>query len=168
MLAQKASNESSVYFVPTFSGFGTPYWDMNASGAIYGLTQATTSNELTKAALEAICYQTRDVVECMCNDASIDLVSLRVDGGATSNNFLMQFQADILDVNVVLSQNQETTALGIMFMAGLETGYYQSLAEIKSIWKSKKVYSSKMTDGERFKLYSGWKNAVASTLNYKK
>jgi glycerol kinase len=159
-LATSVDDNQGVYFVPAFVGLGAPYWDMDARGAIVGLTRGATRAHLARAALEAMAYQTRDVVECMEKDSGIKAKELRVDGGATRNDFLCQFQADILGVPVVRPVITETTALGAAYLAGLAVGFWKSEREIASQWQVEKRFEPKMKKGERERLYEGWKEAV--------
>ncbi|HZS06166.1 MAG TPA: glycerol kinase GlpK [Blastocatellia bacterium] len=160
-LANSVADNHGVYFVPAFVGLGAPYWDMNARGAISGLTRGSTRAHLVRAALEAMAYQTRDVIECMQKDSGIRAKELRVDGGATHNNFLCQFQADILGIPVVRPVVTETTALGAAYLAGLAVGFWKNEKEIASQWQEEKRFEPKMKKSERERLYEGWKEAVA-------
>lgn len=159
-LAQSLSSNEGLYFVPAFVGLGAPYWDMYARGTILGITRGTTRAHLARAALESIAYQTRDVLECMEEDSGVKIKELRVDGGAAANDFLVQFQADILGVPVVLQETTETTALGAAFLAGLAAGFWKSRDEIERIWKVKKRFTPRMRAAEREVLYRRWKRAV--------
>ncbi len=158
-IALSIEDNDGVYFVPAFSGLGAPYWDMNARGAIVGLTQGATRAHIVRATLEALAYQTYDVVDAMQNDTNIRLEKLFVDGGASSNNFLMQFQADILQTEVYRPQNIETTALGSAFIAGLATGFV-TFDKLKDLKKIDRVFSPKMDETLRMKYIEGWKDAV--------
>jgi glycerol kinase len=140
---------------------GAPYWDQGARGAIVGLTRGATRAHLARAALEAMAYQTRDVVECMQKDSGIKARELRVDGGATRNDFLCQFQADILGIPVVRPVITETTALGAAYLAGLAVGFWKSEKEIGAQWQVDKRFEPKMKKSERERLYEGWQAAVA-------
>jgi glycerol kinase len=160
-LATSVSDNHGVYFVPAFVGLGAPYWDMEARGAITGLTRGATRAHIARAALEAMCYQTRDVIECMEKDSGIRARELRVDGGATRNDFLCQFQADILGIPVVRPVITETTALGAAYLAGLGTGFWKSEKEIATQWKEEKRFEPKIKKSERDRLYEGWQQAVA-------
>ncbi|MFN3284051.1 MAG: glycerol kinase GlpK, partial [Pseudothermotoga sp.] len=159
-LASTVSDSAGVYFVPAFVGLGAPYWDMYARGTIVGITRGTTKEHIVRATLESIAYQTKDVVDVMSSESKIELKSLRVDGGASVNNFLMQFQSDILGVPVERPKVNETTALGAAYLAGLATGYWHNHDEIKKQWQLDRKFEPKMDKGEREKLYSGWKKAV--------
>lgn len=159
-LASTVSDSAGVYFVPAFVGLGAPYWDMYARGTIVGITRGTTKEHIVRATLESIAYQTKDVVDVMSNESKIELKSLRVDGGASVNNFLMQFQSDILGVPVERPKVSETTALGAAYLAGLSTGYWQSHDEIKKQWQLDRKFEPTMPRDERERLYSGWKRAV--------
>ena len=160
-LATSVEDNHGVYFVPAFVGLGAPYWDMNARGAIVGLTRGATRAHVARAAIEAMAYQTRDVVECMQKDSGIKAKELRVDGGATRNNFLCQFQADILGIPVVRPVITETTALGAAYLAGLAVGFWKNEKEIASQWQEEKRFEPQMKKSERERLYEGWKEAVA-------
>ncbi|TCT26477.1 glycerol kinase [Melghiribacillus thermohalophilus] len=166
-LAQKVGSTDGVYFVPAFVGLGTPYWDSDARGAIFGLTRGTEKEHLVRATLESLAYQTKDVLDAMTADSEIELKSLRVDGGAVKNNFLMQFQSDILGVPVDRPVVQETTALGAAYLAGLAVGYWNSKEEIVKQWKIDRTFTSSISDEKRQKLYDGWKKAVEATRVYK-
>ncbi|MBZ4653728.1 MAG: GlpK [Peptococcaceae bacterium] len=158
--ALKVEDTGGVYLVPAFVGLGAPYWDMYARGIIIGLTRGTNKYHITRAALEAIAYQTKDVLAAMLADAQIDLQKLRVDGGAVKNNFLMQFQADILRVTVERPRVNETTALGAAFLAGLGAGYYHSLQEVEKICQLDRSFVPGMSPFRAQDLYQGWKKAV--------
>ena len=162
-LAQAVPDNHGVYFVPAFVGLGAPYWDQNARGAIVGLTRSAGRAHLVRAALEAMAYQTRDVVESMQKDSGIKLRELRVDGGAASNDLLCQFQADILGVPVVRPLVTETTALGAAYLAGLAVGFWKSSSEIAGQWSVEKRFEPGMKKSERERLYEGWLNAVKRT-----
>lgn len=158
--ARKVSSTLGVYLVPAFAGLGAPYWDAEARGAILGLTRGTTKAHLIRAALEAIAYQTRDVVETMTAETGRALTGLRVDGGAATNDFLMQFQADILGVPVDRPKIVETTAMGAAFLAGLGVGFWPSLKELEKVRKTERFFRPKMRSSVREELYQGWKKAV--------
>ena len=160
-LAASVSDNQGVYFVPAFVGLGAPYWDQEARGAIIGLTRGAGRAHIARAALEAMAYQTRDVVECMQKDSGIKAKELRIDGGATSNNFLCQFQADILGIPVVRPVITETTALGAAYLAGLAVGFWKSEKEIAKQWQVEKRFEPQMKKSERERLYEGWQAAVA-------
>ncbi|HCS11437.1 MAG TPA: glycerol kinase, partial [Clostridiales bacterium] len=137
-----------------------PYWDMYARGAIVGLTRGAGRNHIIRATLESIAYQTKDVIEAMIDDSGINLTVLKVDGGASANNFLMQFQSDILNVNIERPDITETTALGAAYLAGLATGFWKSKGEVIQNWSMNKMFKPAINDDERNKLYRGWKKAV--------
>ncbi|KAB8131046.1 glycerol kinase GlpK [Gracilibacillus oryzae] len=164
---ERVESADGVYMVPAFVGLGTPYWDSDARGAVFGLTRGTTKEHFIRATLEAIAYQTKDVLGAMIEDSAIDVKSLRVDGGAVANNFLMQFQSDILDVPVERPEVIETTALGAAYLAGLAVGFWENREEITKQWKVNKQFASKMNDQTRDDLYSGWKKAVEATRVFK-
>ncbi|HEY8365037.1 MAG TPA: glycerol kinase GlpK [Haloplasmataceae bacterium] len=165
--ALDVESTEGVYIVPAFVGLGTPYWDSEARGAIFGLTRGTTRAHIVRATLEAIAYQTNDVLQVMEQEANIKLKSLRVDGGAVENNFLMQFQADILGTSVYRPQITETTALGAAYMAGLAVGFWKDKQEISMIWKQDKVFDPKIDNSTRERLLTGWKKAVLATMMFK-
>lgn len=146
---------------------GAPYWDQEARGAMFGLTRGTTRDDLIKATLQSIAYQVRDIVDTMQEDTGIKIPVLKVDGGAAKNEYLMQFQSDILDTPIQRAKNLETTALGAAFLAGLAVGYWKDTDEIREFYEAGKIYESKMKEEEREKLYSGWKKAVAATQAFK-
>jgi len=164
-LATSVTDNHGVYFIPAFVGLGAPYWDSDARGAIVGLTRGVTRAHLARAALEAMAYQTRDVVECMERDSGIKARELRVDGGATGNNFLCQFQADILGIPVVRPVITETTALGAAYLAGLAVGFWKNEREIAAQWQVERKFEPQMKRSERERLYEGWKEAVARVRN---
>ena len=159
-LAAGLASNDGVYFIPAFVGLGAPYWDMYARGTILGLTRGTGRAHIARAALEAIAYQTRDVLTCMEKDSGIRLKELRVDGGAAVNGFLMQFQADILGVPVVIQEMTETTALGAAYLAGLAVGFWKDPGELARNFKVRKKYIPQMSSKQRESLYRRWKKAV--------
>ena len=160
-LAASVNDNHGVYFVPAFVGLGAPYWDQNARGAIVGLTRGSSRAHIARAALEAMAYQTCDVVDCMQRDSGIKARELRVDGGATRNDFLCQFQADILGIPVVRPVITETTALGAAYLAGLAVGFWKSENEIAKQRQVEMRFEPKMKKSERERLYAGWQAAVA-------
>ncbi len=159
-LAAGLSSNEGVYFVPAFVGLGAPYWDMYARGAILGVTRGTTQAHIARAGLESIAYQTRDVLESMEKDSRIKLKELRVDGGAAANTFLMQFQADILGVPVVIQGTTETTALGAAYLAGLAVGFWKDIQQVAKNFKVRKKFIPRMPVSQREALYRKWKEAV--------
>lgn len=165
--ANSVQSSEGVYVVPAFSGLGAPYWDMEARGSVFGLTRGTTKGHLTRATLESIAYQTRDVLTAMQQDSGIKLKSLRVDGGACANNFLMQFQSDILGTPVDRPKVTETTALGAAYLAGLAVGYYKKPNIVKQ-WKIDQQFKPVMKAADKEKLYAGWKKAVTLTMGWAK
>ena len=160
-LAQSVPDTGGVYFVPAFVGLGAPHWNSDARGLLSGLTRATGVAHIVRAALDSIAYQTRELVDAMESDSGTPLAELRADGGAASNDFLMQFQADILGRPVVRPANVETTALGAAFLAGLAAGVWKDTAELESFWKADRRFEPRMEDSRRAELYEGWKHAVA-------
>ncbi|MCM1988503.1 glycerol kinase GlpK [Oceanirhabdus seepicola] len=159
--ASKVKDSNGVYVVPAFVGLGAPYWDMYARGTIMGLTRGANRNHIVRATLESIAYQTRDVLEAMQEDSGINLQVLKVDGGAVANNFLMQFQSDILGVPVNRPVVTETTALGAAYLAGLAVGFWNSKEEIGSNWMIDREFENDMDVEKKEKLYAGWKKAVS-------
>lgn len=165
--ATKVESTDGVYMVPAFVGLGTPYWDSDARGAVFGLTRGTTKEHFIRATLESLAYQTKDVLDAMISDSGIDLKTLRVDGGAVKNNFLMQFQSDILGVPVDRPVINETTALGAAYLAGLAVGYWQDKEEIAKQWKNERTFTNQLDEETSKKLYEGWQKAVAATRAFK-
>ena len=165
-LADKVEDNGGAYIVPAFSGLFAPYWRPDARGAIVGLTRYVNKHHIARAALESIAYQTRDVLEAVNADAGVDLTELRVDGGATANDTLLQFQADILNVPVVRPVVAETTALGAAYAAGLAVGFWKSLDELSANWQEDKRWEAQMGEHERERLYRNWKKAVSKTLDW--
>jgi len=163
--ANKVKDTEGVYVVPAFTGLGAPYWDMYARGAIVGLTRGAGRNHIIRATLESIAYQTKDIIEAMIEDSGINLTVLKVDGGASANNFLMQFQSDILNVNIERPEITETTALGAAYLAGLATGFWKSKGEVIQNWSMNKKFKPAINDDERNRLYNGWKKAVEKAMN---
>jgi glycerol kinase len=164
--ATKVDDSLGVYVVPAFVGLGAPYWDMYARGAILGLTRGTTRNHIIRATLESIAYQTRDVLELMRNECGIDLYELRVDGGACANNFLMQFQADILGVPVERPEIIETTAMGAAYLAGLAVGFWKDQSMIAERRKVNRRFQPSMHEDKRKELYDNWKKAVKRAMHW--
>ena len=166
-LATSVESSDGVYLVPAFVGLGAPYWDDKARGSIVGLTRGTTKAHITRATLESIAYQTRDVLAAMEIDSGIKLAELKVDGGAVKNNFLMQFQSDILGVPVDRPVVQETTALGAAFLSGLAVGFWKSTDEVTNNWKLDHRFEPVLPPTKREGLYKGWQTAVKATQGYK-
>ncbi len=158
--ATKVDDTNGVYVVPAFAGLGAPYWDMYARGAMVGLTRGANKNHIIRATLESIAYQTRDVIDAMQADSGIKLSTLKVDGGATANNFLMQFQSDILGVDVARPVVAETTALGAAYLAGLAVDFWSSKEEIAKNWAVDRTFKNEIPEVKRTELYDGWKRAV--------
>lgn len=166
-MAYALTDNENVYFVPAFVGLGTPYWDNDVRGSIVGLTRGTSKNHIVRAALESIAYQSKDVIEVMKQEAHLSLKKLSVDGGATSNDFLMQFQSDILNLDVLCPIVKETTALGAAFLAGLAIGFYGDCEDINQLSSSHSLYHPSMDETEANKYYSKWKKAIQATRVYK-
>ena len=164
-IAASVRDTGGVYLVPAFVGLGAPYWNSTAKGMISGMTLGTGSAEIVRATLESIAYQTRDLIEAMQADTGEHLKELRVDGGASANNFLMQFQADILGCRIVRPADVETTALGAAYLAGLATGIWKSTAELEQFWAVDRVFEPAISADQRESLYAGWKTAVARALS---
>jgi len=167
-LANKVADTGGVYIVPAFTGLCSPYWDPYARGTIVGLTRGTSREHLARAALESIAYQTRDIIEAMVSDSGRELTSLRVDGGATVNDFLMQFQADILGVPLEKPLVIEMTGLGAAYLAGLGTGFWENKGELARLWKLGRVFEPRMSEDRRETLYQGWKKAVERSFGWAK
>jgi glycerol kinase len=165
-LAASVPDTGGVYFVPAFVGLGAPHWDMYARGTILGLTRGSTRAHLVRAALEAIAYQSREVLDAALADAGLTLGELRVDGGATANDLLMQFQADVLNTPVVRPVVKETTALGAAYLAGLAVGYWTSREEISRNWAADRRFVPQMDPARREELYAGWCRAVARAAGW--
>jgi glycerol kinase len=164
--AEKVSDTGGVYLVPAFTGLGSPYWDMYARGCMVGITRGTKREHIIRAAEESIAYQSLDLVRAMEKDTGISLTELKVDGGASRDTFLMQFQSDILGGTICRPVVQETTALGAACLAGLAVGIYQNLGEIKNYWKREKIFSPQMEKVKRDTLISGWHKAVGRSLGW--
>ncbi len=163
-LALKVDDTQGVYIVPAFAGLGAPYWNQDARGTITGLTRGSNKSHIARAALESIAYQTMDVLEAMQADAGLPIAELRVDGGATANNMLMQFQADLLDCKVIRPEVTEVTAIGAAYLAGLATGFWKDLNEIQSQWKIDKTFESEANQNLKTKQIKGWKQAVKAAI----
>ncbi|MDK2886146.1 MAG: glycerol kinase [Thermosipho sp. (in: thermotogales)] len=165
-LAKSLGSNDGVYFVPAFVGLGAPYWDQDARGLVIGITRGTRRAHFARAVLESMAYLTKDVLVEMEKDSGIKVKELRVDGGAVANNFLMQFQADILGTKVIRPVIQETTALGAAYLAGLAVGYWSNTEEIAKMWKVDKEFDSTIDDAKRDRLYKTWKEAVKRSLGW--
>lgn len=163
-MAKKTESSDGVYVVPAFTGLGAPYWNMDARGAIFGLTRGTSREQITRATLESLAYQTKDIILAMEADSNLRLTTLRVDGGAVRNNFLLQFQADILDTTVERPEMNQATALGAAYLAGLAVGFWANKDELVNNMEIEQLFSPSITDDVRNDLYSGWKRAINSTL----
>lgn len=156
-----------IYIVPAFVGLGTPYWDNDARGSVFGITRATKKRDFINAAVESIAYQSKDVMEVMKEEAKTPITSLGVDGGASINNYLMQFQADILNCKIVRPESLETTALGAAYLAGLALNVWESKAELKRLQKINQIFMPRMSEEKRETLYNGWKKAVEAARIFK-
>ena len=166
-LALEVEDNYGVVVVPAFVGLGTPYWDSDAKGAIFGLTRATSKKHITRATLESLAYQTRDIIDVMSKEAKLKPTFLKVDGGASKNDFLMQFQSDMVDVEIIRPKVAESTALGAAFISGLSVGFYEDLDELKRIVSKDKSFTPKMDRKEVNRLYSRWLKAVEATRLFK-
>lgn len=166
-LAKSVDSNLGVYFVPAFAGLGTPFWEEDVRGCFFGLTRGVTKAHICRSALEAIAYQTKDVINVMQKESKIKLKTLKVDGGASQNNFLMQFQADILNTTIYRPLITETTALGAAYLAGLATGYWE-LKEIQNKWRIDAEYKTNMSHEDRKKLYRDWKKALKASIKFAK
>ena len=166
--ATSVEDTNGVYVVPAFTGLGAPHWNMYARGCVMGLTRGANREHLVRASLESIAYQVKDVLHAMEEDSGLKLAGLKVDGGASANNFLMQFQSDILDTNINRPKVVETTALGAAYLAGLAVGFYSSKDDIKNSWIIDKEFKPNMEEAKRANLYKGWKRAVQRSLDWAK
>ncbi len=164
-IASEVDDTEGVYIVPAFVGLGAPYWNQHARGTITGITRGTSKAHLARAVLESIAYQTVDVLKAMEADSGISIRELRVDGGATINNFLMQFQSDVLNCEVIRPEITETTALGAAYLAGLAVGYWKNVDDIKNQWKMEKIFSPQLAEEKRTELYDGWKKAIRASIS---
>lgn len=164
--SKESTSNNEVFVVPAFTGLGAPYWDSDVRGAVFGLTRGTSRNDFIKATLQSLAYQSRDVVDTMKKDTGIDIPKLKVDGGAAKNDYLMQFQADILGTEIDRAANLETTALGAAFLAGLSIGFWDSIDDVKKIQTGGKVFKPEMKAAERENLYSGWQSAVVAAQTF--
>jgi glycerol kinase len=165
-LMGEVRDTEGVYLVPAFVGLGAPYWDPRARGLIIGLTRNTSMAHIARAAVDAMAYQTRDVLEVMQRESGLPLSTLKVDGGAAANALLLQFQADMLDVPVRRPVVSETTALGAAYLAGLAVGYWDNVTDVTRHWALDREFSPAMDPAERDRLYAGWKRAVARSLDW--
>ncbi|MCX8059470.1 MAG: glycerol kinase GlpK [Spirochaetes bacterium] len=166
LAANAVPDNGGIYFVPAFTGLGAPYWDPEAKGAIFGITRDTTKEHIVRAALEGIVFSTKDVVEAIEKDSNKKLISLKVDGGAAKNNFLLHFLADILNVEIIRPKITETTALGAALISALGCGYFKSFDELKKIYKVEKIFKPNMNEEKRNNLYYHWKKAIDKIRNF--
>ena len=167
-MATAVDDTCGVYVVPAFVGMGAPYWDPYARGAVLGITRGANKNHLVRAAVESMAYQTGDLIRAMVEDLGEPLVALKVDGGASANNFLMQFQSDILDCKVMRPQCIETTSLGAAYLAGLATGYWKSKEDVIENWQIDRTFTPEMDEDTRSSLLAGWKKAVGAVRGWAK
>ena len=166
-IAMSVDSNYGVYVIPAFVGLGTPYWDTDAKGAIFGLTRGTTSAHITRATLESLAYQTKDVIDVMSLESGITPKTLKEDGGASLNNFLMQFQSDILNIEIIRPKINESTALGAAFISGLAIGFYKNIEEIEKLIVKDKHFNPKMDESVRNNLYNNWQKAISATRTFK-
>ena len=164
-LAKTVPDNGGVYFVPALTGMGAPWWDQYAKGCIHGITRGTTAGHIARAALEGIAFQTMDIVNAMEKDAGVRLAELKVDGGASRDNLLMQFQADILGADVIRPQVTETTAIGACYLAGLAVGFWDSIEDIKSQWLAERTFTPEASENQVRTLKEGWADAIRRTIN---
>lgn len=165
--AERVDTTDNVYVVPAFTGLGAPHWDREARGAVFGLTRGTTKEQFIRATVESMAYQTRDVLSTMVQDSGIDIPTIRVDGSGASNNFLMQFQADILGKKIERSKIDQTTALGAVYLAGLATGFWKDVEEVNKYWEKDATFEPEMSVEKSDDLYAGWEEAVRATQVFK-
>jgi glycerol kinase len=165
-LASQVNNTDGVYLVPAFAGLGAPYWNQHARGTIVGITRGTSSAHIARAALESIAFQSYDLLKAMEADAGIPIAELRVDGGATHNNLLMQFQSDIVNTKVIRPTMVETTALGAAYLAGLAVGFWKDIEELRSKWQIDQTFEPKVNEAERAECIHGWSRAILATNNW--
>ncbi|MCD5325326.1 MULTISPECIES: glycerol kinase GlpK [Pontibacillus] len=166
-LAGDVDSTDGVYVVPAFVGLGTPYWDSDVRGAVFGLTRGTKKEHFVRATLESLAYQTKDVLNAMISDSGLDLKTMRVDGGAVKNNFLMQFQSDMINTQVERPTVNETTALGAAYLAGLAVGYWDSKDKIEERWQKDQTFEPQISEEKREELYDGWQRAVKAAQAFK-
>lgn len=166
-MANASTNENEVYVVPAFTGLGAPYWDSEARGAVFGLTRGTTREDFVKAPLQSLAYQSKDVMEAMHADTGLRVAKLHVDGGASLNNYLMQFQVDLIQKPVVRAANVETTAIGAAYLAGLAVGFWSDIDELKTLVNQPTEFDSEMPAEQADELYDGWISAVEATQVFK-
>ena len=164
VFANAVEDTNGVYVVPAFTGLGAPYWNPYARGTVVGLTRGCKKEHFVRAILEAMAYQTYDILNIMEQESGVDIVSLKVDGGASNNNFLMQFQSDVLGVDVLRPECVETTALGAAYLAGLAVGYWEDVDDIRKNWALSKTFAADMPEELRNEKLAGWKRAVRCTL----
>ena len=166
-LALNAKHQEEIFLVPAFTGLGAPYWDNEVRGAIFGITKDTSREDITSATLDAIAYQVKDVIGLMEKEAKIQLHNLKVDGGACENDYLMQFQSNILPATIYRPKIIESTALGVAYMAGLASGYFKSIEEITKLHQIERVFTNKMNEKKRKELYQKWLTAVKAARMFK-
>ena len=158
---EKAGSNGGVYFVPAFTGLGAPHWDMYARGCLFGITRGTGRNQIIRAGLESIAFQSKDVIDAMAADTGLPIPEIKVDGGVSASNITMQFQSDITQIRLCRPIVRETTALGAAYLAGLAVGFWNDLDELKRHWSLERVFEPQMREEQRRRLLSGWEHAVA-------
>ncbi|UJF15475.1 glycerol kinase GlpK [Jeotgalibaca sp. MA1X17-3] len=166
-MAQEVCSNENIYFIPAFVGLGSPYWDQEVRGSFFGLTRGTTKSHLVRSVLESLALQTKDVVEAMQEDAGLTISDMRVDGGASINDFLMQFQSDMLGTSVTRSKVKETTSLGAAYLAGLAVGFWESKEDIRNHWEQEHVFQPEFSEKKREQLYENWKMAIQAARMFK-
>ena len=164
-LASKSSND--IHFVPAFTGLGAPYWRSDIRGQISGITRDTSKADIAMAALKSVCFQTRDLFECLLNDSNLtrEKFIIRVDGGMTSNNMMMQFLSDILQVKIERPANQESTAIGAAYLAGIYAGIYKDVADVEKLWKTDQIFEPKISIDQAEQFYDGWKKTIERLIS---
>lgn len=167
-MAKKSQHADDLYIVPAFTGLAAPYWESNARGAIYGINRSTSDADFAQAVLRAMAYQSQDVLETMSQDTDLEIEELHVDGGASENNYLMQFQADLSQSKIVRAKNVETTALGAAYLAGLAVGFWKDLDQLQSLTEEGDIFQAKMPKAQAERLHAGWKKAIQATIYYAK
>ena len=164
--AKEVDDTRGVVVVPAFAGLGTPYWNSDAKGAIFGLTRGTKQAHITRATLHSLAFQTKDIIDVMANESKITPKYLKVDGGASMNDYLMQFQSDLLDIDIIRPKITESTALGAAYMSGLASGFFDSIDTIKQMVQKDKAFHPNMQETKRNQLYAQWKKAIAATQKF--
>lgn len=162
-----STDDDEVYVIPAFNGLGAPYWEQDVRGAVFGLTRGTTKDDFVKATLQSIAYGTKDIIQTMEEDTHIRIPALKADGGASRNSYLMQFQADILNIPIQRAADENTTAFGAAILAGLAVGYWKDIDEVKHLAEPGRQFEPNMAENRRKRLYRGWKAAIDATRSYR-